>query len=600
MKYLLSICFLFLSANLLFAQVVRLDSLLVNKRYSIIEKELNELIISEKNTNAYWYYFGKLYANQRDFDECFNALKRVDTSKLNQKFKGWYFYVLGDVYRYNNREEKAYELKLKSQKIFNQIEDFKMANEVNYDLHYTLISQEFLKYDGISYILDYLKNAKKTNNKQQLLKGHLILSLSGTQNLEEISFHLQEATKYAYAIDTDAAKYRLHNYKAIQYQNRVYDLRKAKIHVDSMLYYAKILDSPDRLDSSLKTKASLFRIQGKHKEAIRELLKAESLLIKENVLNRKRHMYQYLALNYEDLGNIDLAFFYHRKMVSYRDSINIKKQNTTLMLLETAELSQKNLKIDADRIKHKNRSLLIFLVLIAVTILATMIILFYRNKKRLAEKEKEIKAIDARNEEKDRQRQRIAGELHDNLGSLIVAIKQCFDNFKASKDRFQQEEENLMSKTKELLEEAYQKVRNMAHLEDSASRTSGYWIDVIKDFAAMINEGNQLLIQVQSHGMANVIDTSVENELRIMITELIINTVKHSEASEVSVDITADENSITIIVEDDGIGLDIAQLEKQKGLGLYSIEKKTEELKGKFSIDSMIDRGTTFIIEIPL
>jgi len=85
-----------------------------------------------------------------------------------------------------------------------------------------------------------------------------------------------------------------------------------------------------------------------------------------------------------------------------------------------------------------------------------------------------------------------------------------------------------------------------------------------------------------------------------MTTELITNAVKHSKASEVSIDITADENSITIIVEDDGVGLDKTKLEKQKGLGLNSIEKKIEELKGKLTIDSAANKGTTFIIEIPL
>lgn len=140
----------------------------------------------------------------------------------------------------------------------------------------------------------------------------------------------------------------------------------------------------------------------------------------------------------------------------------------------------------------------------------------------------------------------------------------------------------------------------MSHLEDSASQNSGYWVDVIKEYAAIMNESNQLSVEVQSHGTANIVNISIENDLRRMTTELITNAVKHSEASEVSVDITAGEKSITIIVEDDGVGLDKDKLKSQKGLGLNSIEKKTEELKGKFTIDSAENKGTTFIIEVPL
>ncbi|MDY8134682.1 sensor histidine kinase [Aquimarina sp. 2201CG5-10] len=601
MKYLLLLYCLFLS-NKAFTQVAPLDSLLENKNYTIFKRELTQLHLPDKDSSLHWYYQGKLQLKQRNIAKAFIALKKVDSTQLPQAYKAWYYYVLGDTYRYNNQEEKAYALKLKAQKLFNTGGNIKMANAINYDLHYTLVSQDFLEYDGESYLKTFFENANQNDNVEQLLTAHLGLSFLGItpKNTKNARFHLKKASLYANTIGTPIAMYKLHNYKAVFYQSYTDDLKQTEIHIDSMLYYANILDSPDRMDSSLKTKAYTHTLQGNYNEAIATLLKAEDLPIKENVYNRKRGLYQYLSLNYENLNKIDSAYFYYKRMVSYRDSINITEQNIILTLLETTELSQKNLVLDAERIKHKNRSYLSISISIAVVIIGVILILYYRNKKELAEKEKELRAIDARNEEKDFQRQRIAGELHDNLGGLIIAIQQSFDNIKASKDRFQQEEENLISKTRKLLDEAYQKVRNMAHLEDSASRNSGYWVDIIKDFAAIINESNQLSVEVQSHGTSDIINVSVENDLRRMTTELITNAVKHSKSSEVSVDITADENAITIIVEDNGVGLDITQIKKQKGLGLYSMERKIEELKGKLVIDSNPNKGSTFIIEIPL
>jgi hypothetical protein len=592
---------LFLS-NKTFTQVALLDSLLDNKNYTIFKRELTQLHIPDKDSSLHWYYQGKLQLKQRNIAKAFIALKKVDSTQLPQAYKAWYYYVLGDTYRYNNQEEKAYALKLKAQKLFSTNGNIKMANAVNYDLHYTLVAQDFLEYDGKSYLKTFFENANQNDNADQLLTAHLGLSFLGIspKNTKNARFHLKKASRYANIIGTPDALYKLHNYKAVFHQSYTDDLKQTGVHIDSMLYYANILDSPDRMESSLKTKAYTYTLQGDYNEAITHLLKAEALPIKENIYNRKRGLYQYLSLNYENLNKIDSAYFYYKRMVSYRDSINITEQNTILTLLETTELSQKNLVLDAERIKHKNRSYLSISISSAIVIIGVTLILYYRNKKQLAEKEKELRAIDARNEEKDFQRQRIAGELHDNLGGLIIAIQQSFDNIKASKDRFQQEEENLISKTRKLLDEAYQKVRNMAHLEDSASRNSGYWVDIIKDFAAIINEGNQLSVEVQSHGTSNIINMSVENDLRRMTTELITNAIKHSKASEVSVDITADENSTTIIVEDNGVGLDIIQIKKQKGLGLYSMERKVEELKGKLSIDSNPNKGSTFIIEIPL
>ncbi|WP_299104349.1 ATP-binding protein [uncultured Tenacibaculum sp.] len=601
MKYTLLLYSLLLS-SMMFSQEVLLDSLLDKKKYLLFEGELKGLTSSNKDSSQYWYYKGKLDLKKREIRNAFISLKKVDTTQLSQIYKGWYFYILGDAYRYNNQEEKGFFLKLKSKEIFDVINNTEMSNAVNYDLHYTLVSQDFLEYDGQSYLKTFFDNAQEKGNINQLLTAHLSLSFLGLSpsNVKNAVFHLEKARHYANLIGTPEALYKLHNYKAVFYQSYTNDLMKSKMHIDSMIHYANIINSPDRIDSSFKTKAYSYTLQGEYKKAIKELLKAESLPIRENIYNRKKGLYRYLSLNYENLNKKDSAFFYYKKMVAYGDSISISKQNTILTLLETQELSQKNLMLDAERIRHKNRFYLAIGVLLISLILGTLVIMYYRKKKQLAEKDKELKAIDARNEEKDRQRQRIAGELHDNLGGLIVAIKQSFDNLKASKDRLQQEEDNLMFKTKGLLDEAYKKVRNMAHLEESASRNSGYWVDVIKDYASIINESNQLSVEVQSYGTANIIDTSVENDLRRITTELITNAIKHAEALEISVDITANENALTIIVEDNGIGLDKTKLEQKKGLGLYSIMKKVEELKGTFTIDSLPNRGTTFITEIPL
>jgi signal transduction histidine kinase len=477
-----------------------------------------------------------------------------------------------------------------------------MSNRVNYDLHYTLVSQNFLDYDGTSYLKVFFENAQQSNSLEQLLIAHLGLSLLNISptSTKNTRFHLKEAERYAYKIGTSDAKYKLHNYKAIFYQSYSNEFEKAQIHIDSMLYYAKLLDSPNRIDSSLKTQAYSYTLLENYKDAIQILLKAEKLSVSENIYNRKKGLYQYLALNHENLGQNDSALFYYKKMVAYRDSINISTQNTILTLLETSELSQKNLVLDAENMKNRSRFYWAITLLIIALITGGFLVIHYRNKKYLAEKDKELKAIDARNEEKDRQRQRIASALHDNLGGLIVAIQQCFENLKANQNRFLQEEENLMTKARELLDEAYQKIRNMAYLEESASRNSGYWIDVIKDFASIINESDQISIEVQSHGTANIVNTTIENELRQMTTELITNAVKHAKASEISVDITASENALTIIVEDDGIGFDKSKLKNQKGLGLYSIDKKVTNLKGKFSIEPVLGHGTTLIIEIPI
>lgn len=599
MKY-APLFFCFLIVEVTYAQVSTLDSLLEGKEYDAFQEVFLQSKTLGKDSSSYWYYRGKFHVQRREIKEALHVLSKVDTLQLSKSYLGWYFYVLGDAYRYNNQEEKAFPLKLRAQQLFRKEGNIIMENQVNYDAYYTLVSQEFLGYDGELYLKEFFKNAKKKNLSKQLLTAHLNLIFIDPSDKEKALFHLEEAARYARQIGTPVAYYTLYNYKAVYYQNHTTDFKTAEVQGDSMLYYAKQLHSPNRIDSSLKTKAYTYTVQGNYEKAIQELLKAESLPITENVYNRKRHLYEYLSINYENLGKVDSAFAYTKKMITYKDSVNIVSQNKILALLETLALEQKNLKLDAAQERNKIYAYIGFIGFFLALVIGFIASRYYRKKKLLAEKEKEMETIDARNEEKDKQRQRIAGELHDNLGSLIVAIQQCFENLKVGKDRFLQEEETLMSKARGLLDEAYQKIRNMAHLEDSASKSSGYWVDRVCEFADNVSESSSFTIDVQSHGDASFENADIENDLRTMVNELITNVIKHANATEVSIDITRGEDFLSILVEDNGVGFDTAVLNDNKGMGLYRTRKKIENMQGKLTIDSNPNRGTTLIIDIPV
>ena len=71
-------------------------------------------------------------------------------------------------------------------------------------------------------------------------------------------------------------------------------------------------------------------------------------------------------------------------------------------------------------------------------------------------------------------------------------------------------------------------------------------------------------------------------------------------AKEVYIEIMQRNNLLNIIIEDDGEGFEVTIIKEKKGMGLYGIEKKVNELNGKLTIDSKINKGTTIIIDIPV
>ena len=57
---------------------------------------------------------------------------------------------------------------------------------------------------------------------------------------------------------------------------------------------------------------------------------------------------------------------------------------------------------------------------------------------------------------------------------------------------------------------------------------------------------------------------------------------------------------INIIIEDNGKGFDYKLVIKKDGIGLKSIEQKVEQMGGTFTVDSVLSKGTTIIIDLPL
>jgi hypothetical protein len=213
-------------------------------------------------------------------------------------------------------------------------------------------------------------------------------------------------------------------------------------------------------------------------------------------------------------------------------------------------------------------------------------------------KNQELRDIDLMLESQEHERQQIANELHDNLGSLLATLKLNFQNLSR---RPQEEDKILFDKTDALLEEAYQKVRNIAHLKNLGVIGSEGLVVAVKKMAEQMSIINRLTIHVIPFGLTQRLSNSVEIMLFRMIQELATNIIKHSQADEVNIYLTQhNSDSINVIIEDNGKGFDYKKVTKTDGIGLKNIEKKVEQMEGTFTVDSIVSKGTTIIIDLPL
>ena len=214
-------------------------------------------------------------------------------------------------------------------------------------------------------------------------------------------------------------------------------------------------------------------------------------------------------------------------------------------------------------------------------------------------KEQEITTINAMVEGQEKERIRIAEDLHDNIGSVLATLKLHFENLKLNREKKHFNQEELYNKTEKLIDETYLKVRSIAHAKNAGVIANQGLLVAIKIMAEKISSANKLKIEIVDFGLDKRIDTNTEITTFRIIQELVTNIIKHAEATDASINISLFEDNLNIIIEDNGKGFNSQEINYENSMGIGSIKKRIEHLKGTFQIDSAINRGTSIIINIP-
>ncbi|WP_373523805.1 7TM diverse intracellular signaling domain-containing protein [Aquiflexum sp.] len=224
-----------------------------------------------------------------------------------------------------------------------------------------------------------------------------------------------------------------------------------------------------------------------------------------------------------------------------------------------------------------------------------------RDKDRLTAKmlEQERKTAQSIIEAQEKERQRIAKDLHDDLGGLLAMIKLKIDSILLD----QKENDNnktSLEETQKLMQMACHDLRFIAHelmpLEAAEKRLK----TMVSEVLDLVKVQNKIKIAYDIGDIPYLnIDTKI-NLFRI-IKELLNNIIKHSEASEADIQVFFDnfDDSITLMVSDNGKGIPDEFIKNPNGgMGLSNLHKRVDYLKGQLHFD-VNKNGTTVIVTIP-
>ena len=207
-------------------------------------------------------------------------------------------------------------------------------------------------------------------------------------------------------------------------------------------------------------------------------------------------------------------------------------------------------------------------------------------------KDQELEVIKASVEGQDKERKRIAQELHDSIGGNLAAIKLQLNSP-------QVKNKSYMNGINHQIDETYQQVRSLSHNLIPKKFKKNNFCDVIEEYLSKISNASNIALSIAVYPRKEIdyLSEKLHVEIFKIIQELITNTIKHAQASQVELHINLGENNdLNIIFEDNGIGFNT---EKQKnGLGFLSIKSRLKDISGILYIDSRPNRGTVINIEI--
>lgn len=342
------------------------------------------------------------------------------------------------------------------------------------------------------------------------------------------------------------------------------------------------------------------------------------LLENLNLNQTKLDIYHNIYQAWELKRNFPKAYTAIQRYYSFNDSLNTiekdKKIADIQLKYDTEKKEAKILLLENEKIQNKyelkvrtNQRNIYLFVGLGLIIIGLLLFAYYRQrvrkdhiiarqKIRQLEEEKKLLSAKALIEGQEEERKRIAKELHDGLGVILSTAKMHFSKVVESKS----EDPDLIKKATRLLEQAATDVRRISHNMMPGVLTKLGLVEAIEDILDEINEipGTEAIFSLT--GEETRLMENTEIMLYRVIQEIINNTLKHAEASEIGVSMDYKSDYIRISISDNGKGFDQEEKIKSKSIGLSSIQSRVDFINGKLKLESSPGNGTSYNMIIPI
>lgn len=198
----------------------------------------------------------------------------------------------------------------------------------------------------------------------------------------------------------------------------------------------------------------------------------------------------------------------------------------------------------------------------------------------------------------ENEKKRFAKDLHDGLGPLLSTVKMSLSALSEKiKDPTGME---ILQNTNYVVNEAISSIKEVSNNLSPHILTNFGLSSAISAFISKINKTGAVTIEFKSNMEGQRIESDKEVVLYRAACELINNSLMHSGAARIEIDLQKNEKFVTLQFSDNGRGFDTSNLEsiESKGMGLSNIETRVKSIEGVFILESAPGKGTSAIIKI--
>lgn len=569
----------------------QLDSLNSKKEYFDIRKDIIRGTYYRKNAA---FELAKIFYH-----------KSLENLKPSDSLANYAFVGLGLTYRHLGDFDKSLNFFQKS------ITNCKQRNDtVNLAGTYASMAQMYFEKEDIpkaiesnNKVFSLLKN--KHTERPYLIALHSMANISGESgNLQKALEYDKEGLKLANQLNDDAIKTSFQDNLALCNLFLIKDYDKAIYYLIENLKIDKRLKNQVWIADTYINIAEVLMAEKSYKNAKIYLDSALVISTKNNQLGNSLKVYKVLSDFYSEQNDYKQALEAKDNYIKiYKNSINEESEQAFAAYKVIYETGKKEKEIAEGKLASKQKNM--WLILLGSFLIIGFAIFWNfrfreKHKQRQLLLENELLKEQAHSKIQE-QRLEISRDLHDSLGAQLTFISSTLDILKRHSLEMN---ENIIKKINilsDFSENSIIELKNTLwalsaeelNLEDLKIKILNFIrnaSDAKENVKFNFNFEISQNIQIKSKQAINLFR---------VIQEITNNALKHSQATEINIDIQQNENQLIIKIADNGKGFDY-EIEKNKSFGLMNIENRITAIGGIIATETEKGKGTVYTIQIEL